>query len=166
MASKVLPKKKRKRGQRRCGYCEKRIAVGLRVTGLGCTRFSNERVAEKLAAKSLERNSKSSIHEVYATSREYPGQERSNAWKNTSQTSTSAKSLRLCLSKRVRGERQFEVDSRASMHMVSEKDLNSAESATLRTSRSPTMVMTANGEVRTERRSDSICSAIGLIRQS
>ena len=35
--------------------------------------------------------------------------------------------------------------------MVSEKDLNSAELATMRTSRSPTTVMTANGEVRTNK---------------
>ena len=33
------------------------------------------------------------------------------------------------------------------MHMVSKKDLNSAELETMMTSRSPTMVMTANGEV-------------------
>ena len=37
----------------------------------------------------------------------------------------------------------------ASMHMVSKKDLNSAEMETMRTSRSPTTVMTANGEVQT-----------------
>ena len=35
------------------------------------------------------------------------------------------------------------------MHMVSKKDLNSAELETLRTSRSATTVMTANGEVQT-----------------
>ena len=35
------------------------------------------------------------------------------------------------------------------MHMVSKRDLNSAELATLRTSKSPTTVMTANGEVQT-----------------
>ena len=35
------------------------------------------------------------------------------------------------------------------MHMVSRKDLNSAELETMRTSRSPTTVMTANGEVQT-----------------
>ena len=35
------------------------------------------------------------------------------------------------------------------MHMVSEKDLNSAELKTVRTSRIPTTVMTANGEVQT-----------------
>ena len=35
------------------------------------------------------------------------------------------------------------------MHMVSKKDLDSAELETMRTSRSPTMVMTANGEVQT-----------------
>ena len=46
-------------------------------------------------------------------------------------------------------EREFVVDSGASMHMVSKKDLHSAELETLRTSRSPTTVMTANGEVQT-----------------
>ena len=35
------------------------------------------------------------------------------------------------------------------MDMVSKKDLNSAELETVRTSRSPTTVMTANGEVQT-----------------
>ena len=44
-------------------------------------------------------------------------------------------------------EREFVVDSGASMHMVSKRDLNSAELETMRTSRSPTTVMTANGEV-------------------
>ena len=35
------------------------------------------------------------------------------------------------------------------MHMVSKKDLNSAELETMRTSRNPTTLMTANGEVQT-----------------
>ena len=46
-------------------------------------------------------------------------------------------------------EREFVVDSGASMHMVSKRDLNSAELETMRTSRSPPTVMTANGEVQT-----------------
>ena len=37
----------------------------------------------------------------------------------------------------------------ASMHMFSKKDLNSAELETMRMSRNPTTVMTANGEVQT-----------------
>ena len=37
------------------------------------------------------------------------------------------------------------------MHMVSEKDLNSAELATMRTSSGPMTVMTADGEVRTNK---------------
>ena len=45
------------------------------------------------------------------------------------------------------GEREFVVDPGASMHMVSKKDLNYAELETMRTSRSSTTVMTANGEV-------------------
>ena len=46
-------------------------------------------------------------------------------------------------------EREIVVDSRASMHMISKKDLNSAELETVTTSRSPTTVITANGEVQT-----------------
>ena len=46
-------------------------------------------------------------------------------------------------------EREFVVDSGSSTHMVSKTDLNSAELETMRTSRSPTTVMTANGEVQT-----------------
>ena len=46
-------------------------------------------------------------------------------------------------------EREFVVDSRASMHVISKKDLNSAELETVTTSRSPTTVQTATGEVQT-----------------
>ena len=46
-------------------------------------------------------------------------------------------------------EREFVVDSGASMHMISKKDLNDAEMDTLTTSCSPTIVITANGEVQT-----------------
>ena len=41
------------------------------------------------------------------------------------------------------------VDSGASVHVVSKKDLDSAELETMRISKSPTTVMTANGEVQT-----------------
>ena len=48
-------------------------------------------------------------------------------------------------------EREFVVGSGASMHMVSRKDLNSAELETVRTStKSPKTVVTANGEVLTK----------------
>ena len=46
-------------------------------------------------------------------------------------------------------EREFVVDSTASMHMISKKDLSDAEMDTLTKSRSPTTVITANGEVQT-----------------
>ena len=46
-------------------------------------------------------------------------------------------------------EREFVVDSGASMHMISKQDLNSAEMDTLTKSCSPTTVITANGEVQT-----------------
>ena len=44
-------------------------------------------------------------------------------------------------------EREFVVDSGANMHMLSRKDLNSAELEIVRVSQSPTTVVTANGEV-------------------
>ena len=46
-------------------------------------------------------------------------------------------------------EREFVVDSGASMHMISKKDLREAEMDTLTNSCSPTIVITANGEVQT-----------------
>ena len=46
-------------------------------------------------------------------------------------------------------EREFVVDSGASMHMISKKNLKSIEMDTLTKSCSPTIVMTANGEVQT-----------------
>ena len=55
-----------------------------------------------------------------------------------------------------REESLFVVDSGAGVHMVSKKDLDSAELETMRTSRSPTTVMTANGEVQT-REAATVC---------
>ena len=46
-------------------------------------------------------------------------------------------------------EREFVVDSGASMHMISKKDLSNAEMDTKTKSCSPTIVVTANGEVQT-----------------
>ena len=46
-------------------------------------------------------------------------------------------------------EREFVVDSGASMHMISKKDLSDAEMDTLTKSCSPTIVITANGEGQT-----------------
>ena len=46
-------------------------------------------------------------------------------------------------------EREFVADSGASMHMISKKDLSDAEMDTLTKSCSPTIVITANGEVQT-----------------
>ena len=48
-----------------------------------------------------------------------------------------------------REEREFVVDSGASMHMISKKDLSDAEMDTLTKSCSPTIVITANGKVQT-----------------
>ena len=59
-------------------------------------------------------------------------------------------------------ETEFVVDSGASMHMIIKKDLNSAELDTLTTSRSPTTVITANGEVQTHEEA-TVCQRIGYI---
>ena len=59
-------------------------------------------------------------------------------------------------------EREFVVDSRASMHMVSKKDLNASELETTRTSRISTTVMTANGEVQTRQEATVLFRPTGL----
>ena len=46
-------------------------------------------------------------------------------------------------------EREFVVDSGASMHMMSKRDLSSEEMDTVKRFRTPTVVLTANGEVHT-----------------
>ena len=46
-------------------------------------------------------------------------------------------------------EREYVVDSSASMHMISKEDLSDAEMDTLTKSCSPTIVIPANGEVQT-----------------
>ena len=61
-------------------------------------------------------------------------------------------------------EREFVVDSRASMHMASRKDLDSADLETVRVSTSPTTVVTANGEVLTKEEPTLYVKGIGLIR--
>ena len=53
-------------------------------------------------------------------------------------------------------EREFVVDSGAGMHMVSKRDLNSAQLETMRILRTFTTVMTANGEVQT-REEATVC---------
>ena len=59
-------------------------------------------------------------------------------------------------------EREFVVDSGASMHMISKKDLSEAEMDTLTKSCSPTIVITANGEVQTHEEA-TVCQRIGKI---
>ena len=60
-------------------------------------------------------------------------------------------------------EREFVVDSGASMHMISKKDLNDAEMDTLTKSCSPTIVITANGEVQTHEEATVYVQGIGHI---
>ena len=60
-------------------------------------------------------------------------------------------------------EREFVVDSEASMHMISQKDLNDAEMDTLTKSCSPMIVITANGEVPTHEEATVLCQRVGKI---
>ena len=57
-------------------------------------------------------------------------------------------------------ERDFVVDSCASMHMISKKDLSNVEMDILTNSCSPTMVITANGEVQTH--DNGVCQRIDI----
>ena len=63
-------------------------------------------------------------------------------------------------------EREFVVDSGASVHKVSRKDLNSAELGTAQVFKIPKVVVTANGEVLTKGRGDSVCQRIGFTRDN
>ena len=60
-------------------------------------------------------------------------------------------------------EREFVVDSGAGVQMVSKRDFNSAELETMRTSRSPTTVMTANGEVQTREEATANVKELDLL---
>ena len=70
------------------------------------------------------------------------GEKQSNIFSNPENRCLPASTLQL-------EEREFVVDSGASMHMISKKDLTDAEMDTLTKSCSPTIVITANGEVQT-----------------
>ena len=59
-------------------------------------------------------------------------------------------------------EREFVVDSGASMHMVSRNDLNSAELETVRISKSPTTVEQANGKALTKEEATFFVQGIGF----
>ena len=59
-------------------------------------------------------------------------------------------------------EREFVVDSGASMHMISKKDLSNAEMNTLTKSFSPTIVITANGEVQTHEEAIVYVKELGI----
>ena len=66
-----------------------------------------------------------------------------------------------CVKKRAGGKK---VDSGAVMHMVSRRDFNSGELETTRTSRSPTTVMTAYGEVQTREEATVPVKELDFIR--
>ena len=59
-------------------------------------------------------------------------------------------------------EREFVVDPGASMHMISTKDLSDAEMDTLTKSCSPTIVITANGEVQTHEEAIVYVKELGI----
>ena len=59
-------------------------------------------------------------------------------------------------------EREFVVDSRASMHMISKKDLSDADIDTLTKSCSSTTVITANGEVLTHEEAIVYIKELGI----
>ena len=63
-------------------------------------------------------------------------------------------------------EREFAVDFRAIMHMVSKRDLNSAELETVRISKNSDDGNDGQRRGANKRRSDNICQTLGLIRQS
>ena len=59
-------------------------------------------------------------------------------------------------------EREFVVDFGASMHMMSKKDLSNADMDSLTKSCSPTIVITANGEVQTHEETILYVKELGI----
>ena len=59
-------------------------------------------------------------------------------------------------------EREIVVDSGASMHMISKKDLSDAEMDTLTKSCRPTIVIKANGEVQTHEEATGYVEELGI----
>ena len=91
----LFPHKKRKRRQECCGYCENCTTIGLRLARLGCVGSSKRKTAPvKPMKKVMGPIRKVRFTQPTLTSSKYPGKERTIAWINTSQTSTSAQSLR------------------------------------------------------------------------
>ena len=99
------PKKRPKKGyfpKRRESEDKGAVAIPNSVSQMGCVSQDSDALASQgmkefrgnPMQKVLNAIQRVRFGEVHATSREYPGQERTIAWKNTSQTSTSAKSLR------------------------------------------------------------------------
>ena len=208
----TIPTKEEKAKTRMLWLLWNFTTIGLRLGRVGSIGVSHRKtVMKELVAKSQGTNSKNTIHSVYATSSKYPGKERTIAWNNTSQKSSSGKCPRSeiwgpvpwrdwnttamrpkqgmepyqkhfgakekdratfhspaeewvlpAASTKKLEEREFVVDSGASMHMDSKKDFNFAELESMRTSRSPTTVMEANGEVQTKKRSHGICKELDL----
>ena len=144
--------------------------IGLRISGHRAAGIFIDLTEQH---KSLWTNSTSTIHKRFAASSKHSRQRSTVARKDTSQTSSLAQSVRRDLWGQISGrdrktgamlprndwsvwapctkteEREFVVDPGASMHVVSKRGLNSAELETMRISRNPTTVMTANGEVQT-----------------
>ena len=79
------------------------------------------------------------------------------------QHSSHLRKIGACLHQLLKLEdREFVVDSGASTHMISKKDLNSAEMDTLTTSRSPWTVTTANGEVQRHEEATVYVKELGI----
>ena len=139
-----FPKRSRKRRQECCGNCAECIKIGLCITRFRCTRFLKvESLVETRCRKSwhqFKRHDSQSLRCVMRVSgkRKDHRLEKYKSNLNISEVPT-------LWNLRTGPKREFVVDSGGSMHMVSKKDLNSAELEIMRTSRSPTTVMTANG---------------------
>ena len=59
-------------------------------------------------------------------------------------------------------EREFVVDSGGPMHMMSKKEISSEEMDTVKRSRTPTVVLTANGEVHTHEKAQVFVHDLNL----
>ena len=163
--------KKRKRGEKCCSDCENCTTIGLCLTwcqkswdqfdeyGSHSLRYvkqvsgkTKDRRSEKYKSKFLISevptlwNLRTDLKKRLKDNSDEPKHLQAQRKKKATVCSPSEEWVLPVASMKEPEERKFAIDSETSIHMVSKKDLNSAELETMRISRNPTKVMTANGE--------------------
>ena len=170
--------KKRKKSEDSCDYCDKYITIDIDVIRFRCTRFSsNEGVSNKSIQEVLNviqrvRFTKSTLRNMRTWDKKGPSFWKMQLKSRYQRSLSSLQNSRIDPMKKLRDKndvskvrkrfchKTFQVQSDrrrycrksgTSMHIVSEKDLNYVELEIMRTSKSPTTIMTIDDERQTSK---------------